>query len=84
MHNDDFFIRERYVRIRISNLRITPHPDFAQIVPLKMKDPAKTKAMADFLKWMLKDGQTSVNALHYVKLPPSVVDEAMQEISRIP
>ncbi|MBB5329385.1 hypothetical protein [Tunturiibacter gelidoferens] len=49
-----------------------------------MKDPAKTKAMADFLKWMLKDGQTSVNALHYVKLPPSVVDEAMQEISRIP
>jgi phosphate transport system substrate-binding protein len=54
------------------------------IVPLKMKDPSKAKAMADVLKWMLKDGQTSVDALHYVKLPQSVVDKAMQELSRIP
>jgi phosphate transport system substrate-binding protein len=54
------------------------------IVPAKTKDPFKAKAMADFLRWMLKDGQTSVDALHYVKLPPSVVDKAMQEISRIP
>lgn len=54
------------------------------IVPVKMKDLSEAKAMADFLRWMLKDGQTSVDARHYVKLPPSVVDKAMQEISRIP
>jgi hypothetical protein len=38
----------------------------------------------DFLRWMLKDGQTSVDARPSVKLRPSVVDKAMQKISRMP
>jgi phosphate transport system substrate-binding protein len=37
------------------------------LIPTKMEDPVKTKAMAGFVKWMLTDGQKSDDALHYVK-----------------
>ncbi|MBV8553198.1 MAG: phosphate ABC transporter substrate-binding protein PstS [Acidobacteriaceae bacterium] len=53
------------------------------LVPASMADKEKTKAMADFLKWMLKDGQNSAEALHYVRLPSSIVGEALTEVARL-
>jgi phosphate transport system substrate-binding protein len=53
------------------------------LVPAKMKDPSKSRAMGDFLKWMLTEGQNLVAVPQYVKLPPAVIDKAMKELSRI-
>jgi phosphate transport system substrate-binding protein len=53
------------------------------IVPAKMQDPAKAKAMSDFLTWMLKDGQTTAAALHFVQLPDNVVEKALTEAAKI-
>jgi phosphate transport system substrate-binding protein len=53
------------------------------LVPARMQDAGKTRAMADFLRWMLKDGQNSAEALHYVRLPSSIVDEAVAEVERL-
>jgi phosphate transport system substrate-binding protein len=53
------------------------------LIPAKMQDPVKTKAMADFVKWMLTDGQNSDDALHYVKLPAAIIDRAMTEIAKM-
>ena len=36
-------------------------------------DPAKKKALKDFVNWMLGDGQNMVEALSYAKLPKEVV-----------
>ena len=54
------------------------------VVPVKLSDEAKTKAMADFLKWALTDGQSISADLHYVVLPIAVVDRALAEIVTIP
>jgi phosphate transport system substrate-binding protein len=54
------------------------------LIPAKMQDKEKARAMADFLKWMLKDGQDSAEALHYVKLPASIVDPALAEVAKLP
>jgi phosphate transport system substrate-binding protein len=42
------------------------------------KDPAKAKALADFLDWAIHDGQSFAEDLDYAKLPDAVVkvDEA--------
>jgi len=57
-----------------------------------LRDAAKTSAMpdflkwilkADFLKWILKDGQVSAKALHYVPLPPSIIDEAAAQVAKL-
>ena len=48
------------------------------------KDPAKGKALVQFLKWAVKDGQKMEAALDYAPLPKSVaekVDKALQGIS---
>ncbi len=44
------------------------------LVPEKIKDPAKDKAVHDFLVWMIGPGQTLTAALDYAPLPKSVVD----------
>lgn len=54
------------------------------VVPAKLSDEAKTRAMADFLKWTLTDGQSIAAALHYVVLPVAVVDQTLAEIAKIP
>ncbi|MBV8071186.1 MAG: phosphate ABC transporter substrate-binding protein PstS [Acidobacteriaceae bacterium] len=53
------------------------------LVPANLRDAAKTRAMADFLKWILKDGQVSAEALHYVQLPPSIIDEAAAQVAKL-
>lgn len=53
------------------------------LVPANMRDKGKAKAMADFLRWMLKDGQSSAEALHYVRLPLSIVDAAFAEVAKL-
>jgi phosphate transport system substrate-binding protein len=47
------------------------------LVPAKIQNEAKKKAIKEFLNWMLTDGQNLVEALSYSKLPPEVV--AMEE-----
>jgi len=43
------------------------------LIPSKIQDPVKKKAITDFLKWMLTDGQNMVEALSYARLPKEVV-----------
>jgi phosphate transport system substrate-binding protein len=53
------------------------------LVPEKIKDPAKKKAITDFLKWMLTDGQTQTAALSYAPLPKGVVTKETKAIAKI-
>jgi len=53
------------------------------LIPEKIADPAKNKAIKDFLKWMLADGQTMTSALAYAQLPKSVVAKEMKAIAKI-
>src|SRR5271165_5311880 len=43
------------------------------LIPEKIADPAKNKAIKDFLKWMLSDGQPMATALAYAPLPKAVL-----------
>src|SRR5436305_10663686 len=43
------------------------------LVPSKFSDSSKGKAIAGFLKWAITDGQNSVEALSYAKLPAVIV-----------
>jgi phosphate transport system substrate-binding protein len=47
------------------------------LIPEKIDDPKKGKAITDFLMWMLKDGQKFAPPLLYAPLPKAVV--AMEE-----
>jgi phosphate transport system substrate-binding protein len=53
------------------------------LVPSKIADPAKRKALIDFVRWMLGDGQTMTEALAYAKLPRAVVAKELKAISKI-
>jgi phosphate transport system substrate-binding protein len=53
------------------------------LIPEKIADPVKNKAIKDFLKWMLTDGQTMTSALAYAPLPKSVVAKEMKAIAKI-
>ncbi len=53
------------------------------LVPSKIADPAKKKAIVDFLKWALGDGQNMTEALSYAKLPKEVVAKELKAISKI-
>jgi phosphate transport system substrate-binding protein len=53
------------------------------LVPSKIDDPAKKKAIVDFLHWMLKDGQGMVESLNYAKLPKEVVSKETKAISQV-
>src|SRR5712691_6856977 len=39
------------------------------LIPSKIADPAKKKAITDFIQWMLGDGQNMVEAPAYARLP---------------
>ncbi|MFT4248688.1 MAG: phosphate ABC transporter substrate-binding protein PstS [Pseudomonas sp.] len=39
------------------------------------KDPARAKAALDFFKWAFEQGQAQANELHYVPLPPELVQQ---------
>ena len=53
------------------------------LIPSKINDPAKKKAITEFLTWMLKDGQSMTGALSYAPLPASVVAKETQQIAQI-
>jgi phosphate transport system substrate-binding protein len=53
------------------------------LIPSKIPDPAKKKAITEFLNWMLTDGQNMVEALAYAKLPKPVVDMEKKAITKI-
>ena len=42
------------------------------LIPAQSKDPAKGKILADFLDWMLTDGQKMTSELSYAPLPENV------------
>ena len=53
------------------------------LIPEKFSDAAKRDAMKDFIKWAVTDGQGSVEALSYAKLPKEVVAKELKAISKI-
>jgi phosphate transport system substrate-binding protein len=53
------------------------------LVPAEMRDKAKAKAMADFLKWMLKDGQNAAAELRFVRLPTAITEDAAGEVAKL-
>jgi phosphate transport system substrate-binding protein len=53
------------------------------LIPSHFADAAKGKAMIDFLRWMLADGQKNAAALSYAPLPKAVIDKEVKQISLI-
>jgi phosphate transport system substrate-binding protein len=53
------------------------------LVPSKIADAQKRAAIADFLKWMLADGQKLTAPLGYAPVPPEVVSKESAAISQI-
>ena len=53
------------------------------LVPSKIQDPAKKKAIKDFVTWMLGDGQSMVEMLSYSKLPKQVVDMEKKALAKV-
>ncbi len=43
------------------------------LVYREQKDPAKGRALAEFIRWAMRDGQEMVEALDYARLPEAVV-----------
>jgi len=53
------------------------------LIPAQSKEPAKGKILADFLNWMVTDGQKMANALTYASLPDSVVAKVKDAIKQV-
>lgn len=53
------------------------------LIPSKIDDPAKKKAITEFLSWMLTTGQASTAALDYAPLPKAVVAVETKSITMI-
>jgi phosphate transport system substrate-binding protein len=53
------------------------------LIPTKIEDQTKKKALTDFLQWMLSDGQNMVETLSYAKLPNEVVAMEQKSIGAI-
>ena len=53
------------------------------LIPGQIADATKKKAITDFLKWMLADGQKEAQGLSYAPLPKAVVDKEMKQIALI-
>jgi len=53
------------------------------LIPMQAKDPKKGKIIADFLDWMVSDGQKMTSQLSYAPLPPNVVDKVKAAIKQI-
>jgi phosphate transport system substrate-binding protein len=53
------------------------------LIPQKFQDAGKRDAIKGFLKWMLSDGQNSVETLSYAKLPKEVVEKEKKAIDNI-
>ncbi|MCU1262942.1 MAG: phosphate transporter substrate-binding protein PhoT family [Bryobacterales bacterium] len=53
------------------------------LIPDKISDPTKKKAITEFLSWMLTTGQQSAAPLHYAPLPKQVIAKEQKAISLI-
>ena len=53
------------------------------LIPAQSKDPAKGKILADFLNWMVTDGQKMTTALTYAPLPDSVAKKVQEAIKQV-
>ncbi len=53
------------------------------LIPTQSADPAKAKALAGFLGWMLEHGETEAAALTYAPLPKPVQDMVRKSIAQI-
>jgi phosphate transport system substrate-binding protein len=53
------------------------------LIPTQAKDPAKGKILADFLNWMVDDGQKMTAQLTYAPLPESVAAKVKAEIKQV-
>src|ERR1700747_295815 len=53
------------------------------LVPTQSKDAAKGKILADFLNWMVTDGQKMVSALSYAPLPENVAAKVKEAIKQV-
>ena len=53
------------------------------LVPTHFADPAKGKAMHDFLGWMLATGESEAPGMSYAALPASVADSVRQTIAQV-
>ena len=53
------------------------------LVPSKIPDATKKKAIAGFLTWMMTDGQTMAAALDYAPLPKAVVAKEQKALAKI-
>jgi phosphate transport system substrate-binding protein len=47
------------------------------------QSPAKGRALVDFLRWATRDGQTDAEALHFVRLPPGIVERLGKKLELI-
>lgn len=53
------------------------------LIPENISDPAKAKAIHDFLAWMLVDGQKSAPSLFYAPLPKPVVAKEEKQLALV-
>ena len=53
------------------------------LIPAQAKDPKKGKIIADFLEWMVTDGQKMTSQLSYAPLPPNVVEKVKAALKQI-
>ncbi len=53
------------------------------LIPAQSKDQAKGKILADFLNWMVTDGQKMTAALSYAPLPENVVAKVKEAIKQV-
>jgi phosphate transport system substrate-binding protein len=53
------------------------------LIPEKISDATKKKAIKDFLTWMLADGQNLTEPLAYARLPKAVVVKEQKAIAKI-
>jgi phosphate transport system substrate-binding protein len=53
------------------------------LIPAQSKDAAKGKILADFLGWMVTDGQKMTNALSYAPLPDNVAAKVKDAIKQV-
>jgi phosphate transport system substrate-binding protein len=53
------------------------------LIPQQSKDPAKGKILADFLNWMVDDGQKMTAELTYAPLPQAVAEKVKAAVKQV-
>ena len=53
------------------------------LIPAQSKDAARGKILADFLNWMVTDGQKMTSTLSYAPLPDNVVAKVKEAIKQV-